>query len=88
MDQSTNQCRMSNEEEQNEINELWNNLQSLSDKERIKQEAKELMMTDEAILRKKENDLELLIVRLNVDETEIRNKSKAMKLLQEKPAPA
>ena len=80
------QTRLSNEEEQAEVYELWKTLQTLSDKDRIKREAKELMVTDEGLLRQKENDLELLIVRLNVDETEVRNKSKAMKLLQEKAA--
>ena len=76
---------LTDQKEQKEINELWKNLQDLSDKEKITKAAKELMMTDPSLLRQKENNIELLIVRLNVDEEEIRNKSKSIKLLQERP---
>ena len=78
-------CRISDEKEQAELQELWNVFQELCNKETIRQEAKELMSIDESSLKSKENDLELLILRLNKDESIMRSESELMKLLQEEP---
>ena len=75
--------RLVDKNEQGELQELWEKFKDLSDREKIQREAREFMKIDDVALRDKENDLELLIRRLNEDENEIKNSSKVMKLLQE-----
>ncbi len=69
-----------------EINALWDELQKLSDKEKIKKDAKSLMQAKDSALRQKENDIELLIMRLNLDEREVKDSSKSLRLLQDSKA--